>query len=549
MVSLVVLVCGMSAGIVGCTKDPNTNDRDVRVAKNVKFQNDAKIEKEVTAKGTGAQELARTEFTLKDLFPQKPRAKEFGRTELPAADPDTKQPDPDELGGKQVAALEPSPVQVVAAKPKEKTKPKEPAKESTKEPSKEPKFEFKEPTEVAGKTFQEWMKLMKSTDPVRREEAMKYVIAFGPLKSPEALPEVILQLNRHKTAPAGVDLSVRVNGIIALSTIYQHMAMTKKEPSEKLHKEAFALFKYYLKDGQVIMKVRTVQGLPNLGPIARDAIEDVIVLTRDPITWEVRKEALQTLTRIARDASGTPHTKVMPELRTRAINRDAEPAYIVRQTALEGIAMLKAPDVPPEVFNALDNDPAVQVRLKALELVYKLSGEEMKPNDRTLAIKKLNAHLPVEKDPILLIWTHVDIMTLRKKIDPAHLNPIISYVKHSDLPVRVQAMTTIGMAGEKAKPMVLKVVLDELNKCVPNGKEKKWEYPEPNLAVAAMKAAVGIHAFDEAIPILEKIENDKQAPEWLKSSAAKALDAFDDLKMHLEGKDKKDKDKKTSEKK
>ena len=529
-VAIFFLVCGMSVGIPGCTTDPN------------EMHNDVKVERNVKAKETAARELAAKELAAKELA-----AKELAGKELAEKNFDAKDSEPPEIPGnespaKEVSGTEITAVLAQATKIKDKTKGKETTKEPAKESPKEPKFDFKEPSEVGGKTFQEWMKLMKHTDPVRREEAMKYVTAFGPTKSHEALPEIIIQLNRHKTEPNGVDLSVRVNGIMALTMIYRQMAMAKKDPPEESHKKAFALYKYFLNDGQVIMRVRTLQGLPSLGPIARDAIPDVIKSTTATITWEVRKEALQTLTLIARDAKGVPDPKVMPELRNRAKN---DISYVVRQTALEGLAMLSAPKVPPELIHALDVDPAVQVRLKVLDLLGKLE-KDMEDNDRKLALKKLNAHLSVERDPILLVWTHGTIMTLMKKVTSAHMYPVVNYVKDKDPAVRVQALTMIGLGGKDAKQFAQKEVLDELHKCLPPENGKKFEYPDVNVAVAAMKAAVGIHAF-EAVPVLEKIHKDRNAPEFLEVNAGKALDAFEQLKAHLETKDKKDKDKKTPE--
>ena len=531
-VAIFVVVCGMSVGILGCTTDPNEK------------HNDVKVERDAKAKEIAAREFAAKELAAKDLA-----EKELAEKELSEKNLEAKVPEPPEIPGngsptKEASGTEITAVLAQATKIKDKTKGKETTKEPAKESPKEPKFDFKEPSEVAGKTFQEWMKLLKETkDPVRREEAMKYVTAFGPTKSHEALPEIIFQLNRHKTEPNGVDLSVRVNGIMALTMIYRQMAMAHKEPPEESHKKAFALYKYFLNDGQVIMRVRTLQGLPSLGPIARDAIPDVIKASNAVITWEVRKEALQTLTIIARDAKGVPDPKVMPELRKLAKN---DISYVVRQTALEGLAMLSAPKMPPELITALEGDPAVQVRLKVLDLLGRLE-KDMEDNDRKLALKKLNPHLTKEKDPILLIWTHGTIMTLMKKVTSTHMYPVVNYVKDKDPAVRVQALTMIGLGGKDAKQFAQKEVLDELYKCLPPENGKKFEYPDVNVPVAAMKAAVGIHAF-EAVPILEKIENDKKAPELLKASAGKALDAFDELKAHLEGKDKKDKDKKTPEK-
>ena len=65
------------------------------------------------------------------------------------------------------------------------------------------------------------MKELASEDPSRREAAMKAITLFGPNKSYEAVPAIIAWMNKHKPPNDPIDLSMRVNGIIALSTIFK----------------------------------------------------------------------------------------------------------------------------------------------------------------------------------------------------------------------------------------------------------------------------------------------------------------------------------------
>jgi HEAT repeat protein len=530
-VAVFLLLCGMSAGIVGCTKAPTPKDSDI------KFDKVAKVEKPAAPKEISATSPAVTAPAAKEPEAKEPTTKETPQpaaNDLAAKEPAAKDFDVKEPVAKDLDAKEPATFVAQDTpkkdKTKDKSKDKSKDKESPKDTSKEPKFEFKEPSEVGGKTFAEWLKLMENVDPLIREDAMKNVTAFGPNKSPEALPKIIFQMNRHKSIP--IDLSMRVNGIIAMTAILQQMGMAKKEPSEKLLKDTFEVYKFCLKDGQVIMKVRALQGLPWLGPISHDAIENVILLCKDPVTWEVRKEALQTLTRIAKDPQGELHPKVMPELRL-AIK---DSAYLVRQTAVQAITFVNTPKVPPELFKALGEEKSVQVRLTILNCIASLSPA-MEADDRPLVVKKLEAHLLVEPDPILNMWTHATIMTTSKSISKKHLDPVITRLNESKDPsVRVQALAVISLGGEKAKVVCLKDVLAAIHD------------PDQNVAVAAMMCSVQLRAT-EAIPILEKIESGKKAPEYLKAAAAKALDAFDELKAMAEDKAKKDKDNKTPDKK
>ena len=59
-----------------------------------------------------------------------------------------------------------------------------------------------------------------------------------------------------------VDLSVRVNGIQALHTIFRY----KKNPDQKYINDTFAICKKNLKDPQVILRMQTMKGMPTLGP-------------------------------------------------------------------------------------------------------------------------------------------------------------------------------------------------------------------------------------------------------------------------------------------
>ena len=75
------------------------------------------------------------------------------------------------------------------------------------------------------------------------------------------------------------------------------------------------------------------------------------------------------------------------------------------------------------------------------------------------------------------------------------------------------------------------------------------DWPDPGVALGTMMALASMHADVEATPILEKIENDKKMPEFMKVAAGKALDAFADVKYIKDKEKDKEKDKKTPDKK
>src|SRR5207249_4945077 len=104
--------------------------------------------------------------------------------------------------------------------PKAGKDPKDPKTPKDKDPKVVPTVPaFIPPAEVLGKSFEQWRKQIKAPDPTRREEAMKMILMFGPDKSYAALPDIIAELKKHKP-PFRVDLSVCVNGTIAMSAIF-----------------------------------------------------------------------------------------------------------------------------------------------------------------------------------------------------------------------------------------------------------------------------------------------------------------------------------------
>jgi HEAT repeat protein len=329
--------------------------------------------------------------------------------------------------------------------------------------------QFVEPTEVLGKTFKEWVKEIHAKDPSRREEAMKAVLQFGPERAYEAVPDILKELNRHKTV--NVDLAVRVNGIVTVSTILRH----QKKADPALLKDALAVYKMCLKDSQAIMKVRAVQGLPAVGPIAHEAIEEVIVVARDPVAWELRKEGLQTLTIIGFNDKGVPSPKLLPELR-----------------------------------RALD-DPSVQVKLTALNALALVSHANLTKADESANLAKLNSHLQSETDKIGIIWTHVTIISATKDVSKKHIGPITTALKDADTRVRSQALSALASVGVKAKPLAYRAV------------EEALDDPDPSIAIAAIATLVQLHA-DESIPVLQKIMDNKKASQVMREAAEEAID-------------------------
>jgi HEAT repeat protein len=354
---------------------------------------------------------------------------------------------------------------------------------------KKPKDDAKAPpppevTEIAGKSFKKWHEDIKSKDPSKREVAMKTILNFGPERAYEVVPEIIAQLKKHNK-PSPVDLSVRVNGILVLSTVFQF----KKEPDEKKVKEAVAIFREAIRDKQAILKIRGLQALPYLGLHARDAMPEVVETIGDFTTWEAREVAIHTLAALVgfdpKSGLGTQQSKAMANLYAGL----EDPSYLVRHAALAALV--------PINFCVSDNEK------------------------RTIMQKVLGvlATGGKETDQRVLIQAHVTVINLRRKqflqpIDNAstelHLVPIVNMVDHADPTVRLNALQGLGRLGPPAKARSLQVVQSAVRD------------PDLNIGVTAVNTLILMQAF-ETIQLLKGIKDDKQAHPVLKDVAEDAV--------------------------
>lgn len=424
-------------------------------------------------------------------------------------------------------------------------------------------------TEIAGKTFEQWTKEIHAQDPSQREIAIKTILNFGPDKAAKALPDILAELKKH-SFNSPVDLSVRVNGTLAISTIFKYMHLNKKEPDPKHVKEAVDIFKKSLNDNQVVLRIRTVQALPYLGAEARDAVKDVVTMVRDKTTWEARQAAIQTLAIVAFDPKGPPASSVLVALFS-ALEVKTESSAHVRHAAALAFGPLAVNLTPTDkntallrLNKAMLDDPSPQVRHGLVQTLSFL-GASGNNNDKVLVITKLYKALDdnsplvriaaiqgiaqvahglataMEKNTVCLrlntsatkdsetavqMWAHLAIMNIKDSFTKDHLDPMTKFLQHKDPAVRLQSLQLIGMAGPKARlavPAVTGSITDT----------------DANVALAAMVALVHLDAYD-AMPALEKLKNDKKASEYLREGAEEAWDQLDyKLKAAKSSKDKK----------
>jgi len=386
-----------------------------------------------------------------------------------------------------------------------------------KEPDKkEPDPQWPRITEIAGKTFEQWEKEIHADDPSDREIAIKTILNFGPKRAYEALPSILKELEKHKASNV-LDLSVRVNGTVALGTIFMASGAPEdkklQEKHEKYLKEAITIFRANLKDNkenQAILKIRTLQALPVLGPIAREAFPEVIKLIKDPTTWETRKGAVVALMYlVAFDPKAAPPPEALRDLYF-AIDPGNENSAIVRHAALQ-----------------------------TLVTMGQVGGETSKPT----IIGRIENFLPKEKKSIVKIEAHKSIINLKRKLatDPIdsrtkaqHLDLIAVYLdpkKYKDSTIRLNALQALGSLGPAASSVIYKV-------------QDSLKDPDINLVGVAMIALIHMEAFT-SIPYLELIKADESTDKVIRTAAG---DTIDQLKA-IQDYRKKDKEKKKTDKK
>jgi HEAT repeat protein len=334
-------------------------------------------------------------------------------------------------------------------------------KEKEPEPSKSTEI-----TEIHGRSFKEWERDISDKDPTRRELAIKTILLFGPDKAYEAVPEILAELKRH-TARTPVDLSVRIAGTTALGTIFKF----KKDPDPKDIKAAVAIFKTYLKDEQLMLRIQAVQGLPFLGPTCRGALPEVYSLAREPSTWEARKDAVQTLGFIGYEDKGTPNIKAMSE-----------------------------------VFRLLD-DRAAPVRIAAIRASGALAMKAELPVKMQVYGKFKTAENDLDKH--VVIAAHMTHMMLEGKASAAHLNPLVKMLKDENPEVRLDALQNISGLGKEAKS-----ILPKLIECTSD--------PEVSVAASAIIVLAGVD-WENTRTVIERIKDSKSYPDVVRAAASDAI--------------------------
>jgi len=324
--------------------------------------------------------------------------------------------------------------------------------------------------EVGGKTMEYWIGQIHSKDQSKSETAIQTVLLFGPERAYQAVPAILDRLRKH-TASAPVDVSIRVNGVLALGIILGGI----KDGNPKTIKDSVAIIRRFLTDNQSIIRFRATQALGRIGLDAKEAIPDIIPLVKDISTFENRQAACVTLGQISFDKINGPSLSVLNAL-----------------------------------YGAL-GDMSVQVRLAAVQSLYNL-GAPVNPTARIGLLKALDPVSYKDPEPTVKIWAHMAVMWIGRHVDKERVDAIAFMVSGSEAATRSQAIQALGSLGKDAKsaiPVLMKSLSD----------------PDP-MIVAWSAWALGRmgNAASGALPALERIKADTTQLESVRKIAEDAID-------------------------
>ncbi len=256
------------------------------------------------------------------------------------------------------------------------------------------------PSEIGGKSLAQWIKELRNPDPSVRENAIRTIPLFGS-DSSDAVPEIVYVLSNDR------DVSLRTNACIALISV----EVREKDFSSVVR----ALAKRLSDDQQAIVRFHAALALGRFQEEAVEALPTLIHATRDLGSFEIRKAAVGSLGRAARD------TKKGPDPRA--------------TTAV--LAALK--------------DPSAEVRLEAAMALGAMGVPDL--GVKPTVLRTLQAHVLTDRDKPVVIWCHVASMAM-DKVTEKELSTLTAFLKADDLRTRTHAARALGVMGGEAKASI-----------------------------------------------------------------------------------------------
>jgi HEAT repeat protein len=269
------------------------------------------------------------------------------------------------------------------------------------------------PSEIEGKTFEEWKTELKHEDPSVREKAIRALVLFGHEAS-RVVPDLVVMVSTER------DASPRLRAVIALTVL---------EIAEKDRPKVIEALNGRLEDipypePQGIVKYHAALALTRFGDEAKAAIPGLVKAIGEPSSFDTRRVAIVALRKIARDHKNGPDARATNALLGRlaidGAGKPIEPAMEVRIEAMIGLGVMGRPA-----------DKALFTKVETTLEAYKNSSNEL-----------------------LSIWAWYGLIAHEKTTEEKGLDGICKHAASRKVMTRVHTATALGTIGPKAKSHV-----------------------------------------------------------------------------------------------
>jgi HEAT repeat protein len=322
------------------------------------------------------------------------------------------------------------------------------------------------PTSRGGKNLKQWIAEIKSTDPSRRENAIRTIPLLKGAQ--EAIPDLIDRVEHDN------DSSPRVNAVMALGAV-------PVGPREDVSRIVNALKYRLTNDSQSIIRFQCALVLGRFGEQSRAAMKELIQGTKDGGSWEIRKAAVFALTRAATDLA-------------QPVNSSAVEALVARLSTT--------------------NEPSALVRLEAAMSIATLGM--LSKRDHEIVTKGLTS-AEYDREKMVAIWARVGLAVHDNKLTPADIKTLIKNLESPDLPARTHSARALGTIASVGNPAnLLQPAIPYLIKLLDDREE---------LAQVAGVWALGRIGPDAkaALPRLKEMLQDKNVTEEGKEFVKEAI--------------------------
>jgi HEAT repeat protein len=254
---------------------------------------------------------------------------------------------------------------------------------------------------VSGRTLEEWIRLLKSTDPSIRFDAI-HAIQFYGADSRDAVVPVLHILSNDNEA------TLRSNAAVVLMNI--------EIPDSKVADVVDALYKQLEINQQVNVRFHCAVTLGRFEELAKKAVPTLVKYTADPRSWEIRQAACYSLARVYANPK-----KLAPDVLayTTLLHALRDSASKVRHEALQGLLMFGTP-----------------------------------PSSEKKLIQEMNQGLlrltSVEREHSIVVWAYFGLM-LNDGVKDDYLNAMVRLMQTGDVPTRIQSLRALGMLIKEAR--------------------------------------------------------------------------------------------------